>query len=109
MRQLELSDAVKELKTEAPKLNTSAISTENQYELAAIFGDASSDSLFITTSLLILHDRNAEEIMNLSKSGRNTITRTTPAKKIDPKKLLIMRNVIEIYIENIGMCVVCIC
>lgn len=75
-------------------MNASRLKEEDQFELASISGSQSHDKKFIQTCILTLHDRNLTEIQTLSRTGRrNLVSFDLPGNKIDPKKLLIMKNI----------------
>lgn len=90
MKQSKLAAMTKELKSNAHRLNAGVLSAEDQYELAAIFGDESHDQRFITACIFILYKRDYAEIKNLTKSGR--LGNKPNARRMDPKINLTMRN-----------------
>lgn len=93
---LKVCEMLKDATTSAATsgMNASRLNEEDQFELASISGSSSHDSKFIKTCILILHDRNDAEILTLSRTGRrNLVAHNKPAKKIDPKKLLIIKNI----------------
>lgn len=74
-------------------MNASQLKDEDQFEIASIGGSQSHDSKFVKTCLFILHDRDSAEIIQLSRTGRrNLVSENMPVKKVEPKKMLIMKN-----------------
>lgn len=95
MKYMKVCELLKKVSSSAATggMNASQLKEYDQYELASIPGSQSHDVKFLKTCLLILHDRNFEEIMKLSRTGRRSLLpNERPTKKIDAGKYLIMKN-----------------
>lgn len=85
-----IQEQCKELTT-AP-LNSNVLKDEDKYELAVISGERKFDSKFVTACLWILHNHDCNEILKLTVSNRTYVRMTEPLNKIEPKKLLLIKN-----------------
>lgn len=89
---LEIQEQCGELMSTSFSDNMRLLKEEDKNELAAIDKDSKFDGTFLTTCILILHDRDSNEISKLTAAGRTYAHSTEPTKKIEPKKLLFIKN-----------------
>lgn len=89
---LKIQEQCGELMSTSFSDNLGLLKEEDKYELAAIDKGSKFDGQFLATCILILYGRDSNEILKLTAAGRTYAHSTEPAKTIEPKKLLFIKN-----------------